>query len=68
MFGIAAPLDGRRAARGDSSCEAGYERCPCGAHHDAFRAMPEILRQNNAELEARIVDRIRRGFYDLNSA
>ena len=30
-------FDGRCAARGDSSCEAGYERCPCGAHHDAYR-------------------------------
>lgn len=38
------------------------------ATSDFIRAMPEILRQNNAELEARIVDRIRRGFYDLSPA
>jgi len=35
---------------------------------DFIRAMPEILRRNNAELEARIVEGIRRGRYDLYSA
>lgn len=39
-----------------------------GATVDAIRALPEVLRRNNAELEARIVDRIRRGFYDLSPA